>query len=322
MALTAVIFAFHDQIYMVQGAVQKIGATSVTSGPPEHGPPNQGTPLPPAELVRRIEQQLPGFALRSLSYETNPEEGPHGHIQGRDPRYGLRGPTYGLGEVDTVTGAITERDYLPGVQDGWFATITSFFALHFGSFGGAPVRWAYFLLGLAGAFLFYSGNLLWIESRRRKERKAGAAEQTRATRVLGALTVGVPLGCITGISLTLAAAKWLPADLANAAAWHSRIYYLVFLLVIIWGLLRGAARSGYELLWLAAGATALIPVTSLLGELVGGWNHAGAAVLVDIVAAAGALCFIVMAGAARRRAMHGPRDSIWSASRYVQAHPA
>src|SRR3546814_7832097 len=93
------------------------------------------------------------------------------------------------------------------------STVTSFFALHFGSFGGPPVRWSYFLLGLAGAFLFYSGNLLWIESRRKKERKSGVVEQTRATRILGALTTGVPLGCVAGISATIAAATWLPVQL-------------------------------------------------------------------------------------------------------------
>src|SRR3546814_13789534 len=104
-------------------------------------PPNTGEVLPPAELARRIGRQLPGFTLHSISYETNQEEGPHGHIQGSDPRYGLRGPTYGLGEIDTVTGDIIESDYLPGVQGGWYATVTSFFALHFGNFGGAAVRW-------------------------------------------------------------------------------------------------------------------------------------------------------------------------------------
>lgn len=308
MALTAVIFAFHDQIYDVQGAVQKIGAVKAVRAE-EHGQPNSGTVLPPAELVRRIEAQMPGFTVHNLTYETNPKEGPHGHIQGSDPRYGMRGPTYGIGEVNTVTGEIVEADYLPGKQGGWFATISGFFTLHFGSFGGAPVRWAYFFLGLAGAFLFYSGNLLWIESRRKKERKAGVVEQSRATRVLGALTVGVPLGCIAGISLTIAAAKWLPADLANAAAWHSRIYYAAFVLAVGWSLLRGAARSGAELAWVAAFATVLIPVASLSG----GWNHGGPTLLVDVVAVAGAIAFSMMGRAARRRAADGPRDSVWSA---------
>lgn len=311
MALSAVVFAFHDQFYDAQGAVQRIGAAQVERGE-AHGTPNSGAVLPPAELVRRIERQLPGFALHSVSYETNAEEGPHGHIMGSDPRYGLRGATYGVGEVNTVTGEIIAGDYLPGVQGGWFATVSSFFALHFGNFGGAPVRWSYFLLGLAGAFLFYSGNLLWIESRRKKARKAGAVVQTRATRILGALTVGVPLGCIAGISLTIAAAKWLPEGLADAAAWHGRIYYAIFVLMVVWALWRGAARSGAELLWVAAIATALIPLTSLMTVAGIGWSHGGTDHLVDIVGLAGAIGFALMARAARRRSIAEPRDSVWS----------
>jgi len=322
MALTSVIFAFHDQFYDAQRAVQNIGATQVQrEGPPRGGPPEAPPELavleealPPAELVRRIGQQMPGFQLRTISYEYNAEEGHHGHIQGGDPRYGVRGPTYGLGEVDTRTGLITEGDYLPGKQGPWFAAISSFFAVHFGNFGGAPVRWSYFALGLAGAFLFYSGNLLWIESRRKKERKSGAVEQTRATRILGALTVGVPLGCIAGISVTIAAAKWLPAGLDNLASWHSRIYYAVFLLAVLWALGRGAARSGAELLWAAAFATALVPIASLTA-FGAGEPRSDATLLVELVAAFGAASFAMMARAARRRSVDGPRDSIWSATK-------
>lgn len=317
MALTAVVFAFHDQFYDAQGAVQKIGAA-----PPKreaHGKPPSGAMLPPAELAKRIEAQLPGFTLHTISYENNPKEGVHGHIQGSDPRYGMRAPTYTIGEIDPRDGRITEADYLPRLQDGWFATIVGFFALHFGSYGGAPVRWAYFFLGLAGAFLFYSGNLLWIESRRKKARDRGVVAQSRSSRVLGALTTGVSLGCVAGISVTIAAAKWLPRDIADPAAWHRWIYYAVFLAAVGWAFARGAARSGAELLWACAATAALIPLTSMAVAITSGWNHADTSLLVDATALIGALGFGLMARAAARRAAHGPRDSIWSA---VKVGPA
>lgn len=320
MAITAFIFAFHDEIYDVQGAVYQAGAARIEQRPPPPSGPSRPPAydtvrdtLSPSELQRRIGAQAPGFVLRSITYRHDATHGAHGDITGVDARYGMRAPTYGRGEVDTRTGAITEADYMPGRQGPWFAAVTSFFTLHFGSFGGPPVRWSYFLLGLAGAFLFYSGNLLWIESRRRKERKAGAVTQTRATRILASLTVGVPLGCVAGISLTIAAAKWLPVDRADLAAWHSRIYYLVFVAAVIWALVRGAARSGPQLLWAAAGATAVIPLTTLLSvALAQGWSHPGASRLVDLVAILGAAGFATMARAARRRAVAGPRDSVWA----------
>jgi uncharacterized iron-regulated membrane protein len=312
MALTAVVFAFHDQFYDAQGAVGRIGIAAVAEREKAQGQPAAGAVLPPAELARRIERQLPGFTLHSISYDNDPKEGVHGRIRGGDPRYGLRGATFAIGEIDTRTGIITEADYLPRLQNGWYATITSFFALHFGNYGGAPVRWAYFLLGMAGAFVFYSGNLLWIESRRKKERKAGAVEQTRATRTLGALTIGVSLGCIAGISVTIAAAKGLPRDLGDLAAWHSRIYYVVFVLAVIWALVRGPARGGVELLWFAMASTALIPLASLLAATGIGWSHGGTDYLIDAVATFGAVAFLLMAKAARQRTVAGARDSIWS----------
>lgn len=152
--------------------------------------------------------------------------------------------------------------------------------LHFGSFGGNPVRWMYLLLGLGGAIVFYTGNLLWIEPRRKKQRDANLPEQKRSTRVLGSLTVGVSLGCVIGISATLATTKWLPGLVSNVPAWHEGIYYAAFLLAVAWAFLRGAARSAYELLYVAVVLTALIPVGSLaaLAGIPGTWNHSSAGV--------------------------------------------
>ena len=131
-----------------------------------------------------------------------------------------------MAEADACTGALTEADYMPDGRTARGRRSAASSGFHFGNFGGAGVRWAYFLLGLAGAFLFYIGNLLWMKSRRKRERKRGAFEQTRSTRVLGALTVGVPLSCIAGIAATVAAAK--PLGLAATPAPHSGIYFAVF----------------------------------------------------------------------------------------------
>lgn len=126
--------------------------------------------------------------------------------------------------------------------------------------------------------------------------------------------MGVPLGCIAGISLTVAAAKWLPQGVVDVAAWRSRIYYAAFLLAVLWALTRGAARSGAELLWAAAMTTALIPFSSFMSVTHIGWSHGGADHLVDMVALAGAIGFACLARAARRRSIAGPHDSIWSSA--------
>src|SRR3546814_3487391 len=90
-------------------------------------------------------------------------------------------------------------------------------------------------------------------------------------------------------------------------------------LAVIWSLVRGAARSGMERLWVATAATVMIPLASL-GAMVGvGWSHAGTDRLIEGVAIIGAVAFALMARATRRRAFGGPRDSVWSAIRPAPA---
>ena len=309
MALTALVFAFHDQFYDAQGLVlggeDPEPVEQIAAGPP-------AAVLNPAEIVRRLQQQAPGFEPQVLAYRQAAGGSRSLSVQGSDQRYGMRGATYGMAGVDPATGTITETDYMPGMQDGWSATVTSFFALHFGNFGGDAVRWAYFLLGLAGAMLFYTGNLLWVESRRRRERTSGAVEQTRATRILGALTVGVPLGCVSGISVTLAVARLLPG---TSYGLHSAIYYAVFLALAGWALLRGAARSGGELPIVAAVATLCIPVASFaIGR--------SPVLLVDVTATVLAIALLLASRSARRRAVDGASDSVWSLSQGTDRRPA
>lgn len=309
MALTAVVFAFHDQFYDLQDATYMDSAPPVEAAAPPPAVARQV--LPPADLALRAEEQAPGFTARMVNYHREPDGSTHVRVAGTDPRYGHRAPTYGMAELDAYTGELTEVDYMPGKQDAWGATITSFFALHFGNFGGAGVRWAYFLLGLAGAFLFYTGNLLWIESRRKRERKKGRVTQTRATRVLAALTVGVPLGCVAGISATIAAAK--PLGLAADAGVHGAIYYATFLAFTGWALLRGGPRAAVELLPVTACAFLLVPIASLLfGE-----GFTDTVWLVDLVSIMGCAAALTMWHSVRRRAEALPRDSVWS----LQAEP-
>jgi uncharacterized iron-regulated membrane protein len=285
-ALSCVVFAFHGQFYEIEG---KVFGGGMKQRPAAHakGPPRPA--LSPAAIVARVQQQAPGFRPVALVYGGR-EGGPGLQVQGVDDRYAMRAPTYGIAGVDPQTGTITASDYMPGRQDGWSAVTSTLFALHFGSFGGTTIRWAYFLMGLAGAMLFYTGNLLWVESRRKKERKGGAVTQTRSTRILGALTVGVPLGCVAGTAVTLAAAKLVGSGASHGL--HSAIYYAVFVVMTGWALMRGAARSGSELAVLAALAMLCIPAASLFAG--SAWYDGTELLLVDGVA-------LLLAGASAHR---------------------
>lgn len=320
MAMTAVVFAFHDQFYGAQNSISYDGqiAEMFEAGEPVHHVDIESGKafLSPDRLVERLGETIPGYNVKNIRYIFLPGNEVETMVQGEDTRYGHRGPDYGIAAVNPYTGEVMSPAYLPGHQPPLNATVTSFFALHFGNFGGTPVRWGYFFLGLAGAFLFYSGNLLWIESRRKRSRKSSPDPvQPLKTRLLGALTVGVSLGCIAGISLTVAAAKVLPGRGANIELWHSLIYYGVFLAAIGWAFARGTARASVELQWAAATATLAIPAVSLLSAVLPGfsWTHPGTSWLVEITAMAGAALLFHTARKTRKRTHGAPEDSIWFA---------
>jgi len=310
-ALTSVVFAFHDQFYDAQDAV--VYPNGIQWGEEEHAvTPPGAVPLPVAELLRRVEVQLPGFEVQGFGFQREGDR-IEAIVTGLDLRHGTRARTYASTHLDPYTGQVDPHD-LPGHMEPWDEAVNAFFMLHFGSFGGNPVRWLYLLMGLAGAALFYSGNLLWVESRRRKRRGAETPVQKRSAWALACLTVGVSLGCVAGISASVAATKWLPALVGDPKAWHTGIYYAVFAAAVGWAFLRGASRGAVELLRIGAAFTLLIPLSSLAGAygLGGAWNHAGGWP-VDATALAAVPVFLLLARHTHRRMRHGHDDSVWAA---------
>lgn len=326
MALTAVGFAYHDGFYYIQDKLIHDGkwatAFSRGSGPSSTPPRDPVDMLPPAELLASAQALSPTFEPTSLQYLNVTGSRATVRVWGHDAT--AHSPRFmgGFVAVDPYSGKVMNADFLPGHQSAPNAVVGSFFALHFGTYGGTPVQWIYFILGVAGAWLFYGGNLLWVETRRIKAAREGEAagippEQRRDVRGMAAATVGVCLGAVCGISLTIVAAKWLHGRVDDLDAWHQILYYAVFFGAIAWAFRVGAARSAVHLLWLAAALTFAIPATSLLAWLLpslGMWAHGSAATLgVDATALAGGLGFVWMARATRQRVLNGPADSVWSA---------
>lgn len=324
MALTSVIFAFNTQIYSAQdvlihdgGLGRMLQVHAEPSAPPltATSPGDVTALLPPEALIARAQRLLGDARPAVLAYSRLSQNDARVTIAADDGR-ALTGRRYVT--LNPYDGRSVGRgSVVPGAAE---TTVESFFALHFGSFGGVPVKWTYFLLGLAGAWLFYSGNLLWVESRRKAQRQRNAQAtlpaQRQDVRGFAAATVGVCLGCIAGLSATIAAGKWLHGHVADLRAWHEHIYYAVFFGAVVWAFLRGAARAAVELLWLSAAFTLAIPLTTLAAVLVpslGMWAHTIAGALgVDATAFVGALCFAWMARATAQRVKLGPADSVWS----------
>ncbi|MFT3802577.1 MAG: PepSY-associated TM helix domain-containing protein [Burkholderiaceae bacterium] len=325
MAVTGMTFSFGLLFFGVQGKViygdrMKIVSQrfSAQFQPPK--PTGEAAPmLAPLVLLERLKEQAPEFDAHALTLHNAGDKAAGAEFSGTEPGY-VMDTTYAEIMLSAVTGEVV-NDLRPSRQDPWWRGTMTLAGLHFGQYGGAIVRWSYFLLGLAGAWLFYGGNLLWLETRRKTRRKGSdeSPVQRRDAYWLAAGTVGVCLGCVAGLSLTIVAAKWLHGRVDNLDHWHEVVYYAVFFASIAWAFARGAARSSIELLWLCAVVTLAIPLTTLAAWLLpalGMWAHGSAATIgVDVVAFAGALCFAWIARATARRMRHGPADSVWSLPR-------
>jgi uncharacterized iron-regulated membrane protein len=228
-------------------------------------------------------------------------------ITGTSPR----GLGAGAVALDATSGAVLATQ-LPGSRDANHAVLSAVYALHFGDYGNVAVRWLYFLLGLGGAFLFYSGNLLWIESRRKRRQ----AEQGRSSIVMARATVGVCLGVCVAISAAFVAAQLLPALGWRVDAGERWICFGSWALCMAWAAWRAPLRAARELLWLAAIVTALVPLAH--GFVTGWWfwrsaaaGH-GALLAIDLGALALAAGFASLARAASRRSRHGDGNSVWA----------
>lgn len=214
--------------------------------------------------------------------------------------------------LDANTGEVLHTQ-LPGRRDANHATLAAAYALHFGEYGNALVPWLYFALGLGGAFLFYSGNLLWIESRRKRRQQVQGRAQINMARA----TVGVCIGLCVAVSAAFVSVQALeylaPAHADAGMRWTC---FLVWGGCALWAALRAPWQAARELLWAAAITTALIPLVH--GAMSGLWlwtsaqRGYGPLFWVDGVALAMAIGFAAMARASSRRAIHGEPNSVWS----------
>jgi len=272
-ALSAAVFGLHDIVYQAQDKfIYQDGLRATVA--------RDSTPRPlaaradwlaPSEIRRRVLEQAPHFEPLGLDYTIQPA-GAVATVLGNDERHFQRASRYGLAMVNLATGQIFDRSYLPGASGhASTALLGSLFALHFGSFGGDTVRILYLLLGLSGALLFYTGNLLWIETRTKRARQARngaqdapALERPRHVRVVSALTLGVSLGCAAALPATLALAHWLAPRLGDLNTLHQGVYYALFGACIAWALWRGTDRAAPGLLWFTAACNALVPLAALL----------------------------------------------------------
>ncbi|WP_432723514.1 PepSY-associated TM helix domain-containing protein [Jeongeupia wiesaeckerbachi] len=283
-------------------------ATSAVVTRPLAGQP--AAMLDPAALLARVHAVAPAMEANWLRYINYGDRNATVEIRGASPD--TLGPYGGVG-LDMVSGDVLKLE-VPGQRTVNQAVLGGMYGVHFGSFGGRLVQWLYFALGLAGAFLFYSGNLLWIEARRKRQ---SPAQPLRARRMAQA-TVGVCIGSCAAISAAFVASMAATAFGADPAWWARVACFGGFALLLGWAFCRPPARAANELLLVAALLSALIPVANaiatgdqlLASAARGDWAVFGVDAM-GLVLAAG---FAALARASRRRARYGQANSVWTAT--------
>lgn len=311
-SVTVIVFAFHDQFYdSLAEVVYKNQAMFGTPPAAAARPYEVKDMLPLTSIISKVKAEAGDSRISEIQFFGLESPRPMARVALVNPRYLVQGPEAGYLIVHPYTGVVINASMLPGKESTWSAIVGPFFSLHFGSYGGDMMRWVYFAFGLSGAFLFYSGNLLWLEKRRKVQRPNQALPvQTLSTRLMAAGTVGVCLGTVAGVCFTLVAGKLFAATAENINFVYLFVYYSVFLAALAWAYLRGAARSSVDLLWLCVIAALSIPCSSAFMALRSAPNSTGLGV--ELVAIAMALAFIYAARKTGKRIREEAKDSVWS----------
>tara|TARA_B100000749_G_scaffold129552_1_gene99367 strand:- start:1411 stop:2970 length:1560 start_codon:yes stop_codon:yes gene_type:complete len=308
-AVTTFVFAYHDILY---GGLQ----TAVYQDKPMFNRPA------PIEADRGIENLLsisvledkitatePDFKLTELNFSGLGTPRARLIMGGELVGEIIRGPYYAYWVTDPYTASAGYTAMLPSVSGIPGKVVNSFFTLHFGGFGESFIHWIYFAMGLSGCLLFLSGNIIWIESRRKKMSTSQAVKQPASVRILARLTVGVCAGTFIGIGLSVIAAKQASYSQNDIQFYQHLAYYVGFIFAVVYSFcvtpIRAAIHSLYLLVLLALGCIAISCVywqTSLSHTIDVG---------VSIVATCLAVLFAICARRLVKKQPHIPYDGVW-----------
>ncbi|PQZ89372.1 MULTISPECIES: PepSY domain-containing protein [Pseudomonas] len=169
--------------------------------------------------------------------------------------------TKGMSMVfDGVSGKVLR---LPTVSRPSLLTQKVMAGLHFAQFGGYPMRWLYFICGLASCAMIASGLVLFTVKRRRRhdqEGVIGALLYHAAERLNVSIVAGLSLACV-GL---LWANRLLPLELAERGAWEVRVFFLIWLASLGHAIVRPWRAAWREQLGVTALLCLSVPLLNLV----------------------------------------------------------
>lgn len=306
-AWTVVVFAFHDVIYD--------GLDYIYGDEPMFQRGGQSSDVYPlsdlpaiSSFIQKVNETTSGYRVKQLSFSNLDTERASVRIDVAGEGVLQRTADSDVILMHPFTQQVSYSTLSSDVNGGYWPLVKSLFALHFGNFAGTFGRWVYFFLGLMGAALFYTGNLLWLEKRRKKQ-----AVQSTSNAVMANLTVGVCVGSMLGVAATLLSSKWMYIFGQPVNQSYLWVYFTVFLLALAYSFLKGAARSAIHLQLLLSLCCACIPVTTLISLVLPAvsWRLTASNLWIEATACIFAYVFFKGALKTRARALRGEKNSIW-----------
>ncbi len=309
-AITVVVFAFHDVFY---------GGLSLAYGDEplfERGEKSKIEytidQLPPiASYLTKVDELTDGYTIESMAFSGLSSSRPSVGITISNHQAMMRNSTGDFIYMNPYDFKVSFSSVKMNDKDVYTPLVASFFSLHFGGYAGDLGRWLYFIMGLLGAFLFYSGNLLWLEKRRQKQ-----AVQTKLNRFMACLTIGVCLGSILAVVTTLLASKWFYLIDVQVNNHYLICYYLTFFAALTYTFSLGASRSAIHILYALSIACLFIPLTTLLTRILPNsalWgSEPFSSLVIELVALVFSAVFYYGALKTKYRAYHGEPNSIWA----------
>ncbi|WP_367187787.1 PepSY domain-containing protein [Burkholderia glumae] len=198
------------------------------------------------------------------------------------------------------------------------------YALHLGRFSDVQLRWLYFLVSLGGTAMVGTGLVMWTVKRRQQ------LADPRRPHVGLRLVERLNVASIAGLSIAMTSYLWanrlLPEALARRQDAEVGVFFAAWGATLLVAIARPARRAWIELLWIAAGLLALLPVLNALttdrplwrSVADGDWVYAGFDLMMWAFAALHALLAI---GTGRHRARPRPAGRAGGAAHVPPALP-
>jgi len=173
--------------------------------------------------------------------------------------------TTGMVQFSAATGEV-QRVRLPGAADGGAAMLaqSAMGGLHMVTFGGWPMKWLYFLCGLAGTAMMGSGAVLFIVKRRQKHLGEFGGATARVYRLVEALNVAAIAGLAIACVGYLWANRLVPVGIGHRADRELQVFFALWALALVHAFVRSPARAWREQLGALAALCLLLPVLNFV----------------------------------------------------------